>query len=292
MLRSMTGFGRASFQDNKRSIVIEIKSVNHRFLDLSVKMPRNFISLESKIRNIISSKVMRGKIDVFITQTKYEDTDVKATLNNGLADNYVKCLQEIKKRYNLLDDISVSLISKFPDVINMEHVEDDTEELWNEIKSPLEEALKLLIEMREKEGLKLKEDMLIKITNVSTLVNEIEKIAPSVVTEYKKKLSDRFSELVDNCTIDESRIAAEITIFCDKSCVDEEITRLKSHINQFLQAIELNEPVGRKLDFIVQEMNREVNTIASKSDNLQIVNNTINLKNEIEKIREQIQNIE
>ncbi|MFL0249917.1 YicC/YloC family endoribonuclease [Clostridium neuense] len=293
MLKSMTGFGRAIYDNGNRNFTIELKSVNHRYLDLNVKLPRSLISLEDKIRKEIQQKLKRGKVDVFITQNVYNDDDYDVILNKNLADSYYNCLKKIKESYDVKDDISVSLISKFPDVISIEQKEENFDEIWNEISIPLQEALNKLIDMREKEGAKLKEDIGNKCDIINKNVCFIEEKASCVVEEYRIKLNERIKELLgENKEIDESRISMEVAIFADKACIDEETVRLKSHITQLKDTLEKDEPIGRKLDFIVQEMNREANTIASKSNNIDIVHSVLDIKNDIEKIREQIQNIE
>lgn len=293
MLKSMTGFGRAIYDNGKRSFTIELKSVNHRYLDINVKLPRSLVSLEDKIRKEAQQKLKRGKVDIFITQNVYNDDDYDVKLNKNLADSYYRCLRKIKESYDVKDDISVSLISKFPDIISIEQKEENYDEIWNEILIPFKEALNSLIDMREKEGAKLKEDIENKCDIVAKNVCFIEERASYVVEEYRMKLNERIKELLgENKEIDESRISMEVAIFADKACIDEEIVRLKSHISQLKDTLQNDEPIGRKLDFIVQEMNRETNTIASKSSNIDIVHSVLDIKNDIEKIREQIQNIE
>lgn len=293
MLKSMTGFGRAFYDDGKRSFTVEIKSVNHRYLDLNIKLPRSLISLEDKIRKEAQKKLNRGKVDIFITQSIYNDDNYEVKLNKNLADSYYKCLNEIKNSYNVTDDISVSLIARFPDVVSVQQEEENFDEIWSEIKAPLKESIDTLIAMREKEGSKLKEDIKKKCDSINEKVCLIEEKSSCVVFEYKLKLNERIKELIgENREVDESRLAMEVAILADKACIDEEIVRLKSHINQLIETLEKEEPIGRKLDFIVQEMNREANTIASKSNNIDIVHYVLDTKNEIEKIREQIQNIE
>lgn len=292
MVKSMTGFGRATFENEKRSFVVEIKSVNHRYCDINIKMPRSLIQLEQKIREIVQKYVGRGKIDVFINLNTYDKSNVETIFNKDLADGYVKNLEEIKSRYNISEELSIDLIAKFPEVITIEHKEEDIDELWVELNDPLEEAAISLVKMREVEGAKLKENILEKCDNIKETCKEVEKIAPQVVTMYKEKLELRLEELLKDVEIDEERLAMEVSLFADKSCIDEEIVRLKSHLIQVKDTLNLEEPIGRKLDFIVQEMNREVNTIASKANNLDISNFVLTMKNEIEKIREQIQNIE
>lgn len=292
MLKSMTGFGRGTVEEQGKGYVVEIKSVNHRYLDINIKMPRNLISLEENIRKIISQNLNRGKVDVFITQNSYAANNVVANFNAPLADSYLESLNEIKNRYNVRDDISVSLIARFPDVINLNVHEDDLESLWNILMKPLNDALSNLMQMRNKEGIKLKEDILTRCSFVKELVDKVALISPLIVNEYKEKLQKRLKELIEDTYIDENRIAMEVAMFADKSNVDEEIVRLNSHLVQMTDTLLVEGPVGRKLDFIIQEMNREANTIGSKANNLEIVNTVLNIKNEIEKIREQVQNVE
>ena len=292
MIKSMTGYGRGSIELAGRSYTIEIKSVNHRYCDLNIKMPKSLFPLEDRIRKVIQSKLNRGKIDLFLTQNLYDKKDVAAVFNKSLADSYMNCLNEIKERYHLRDDVSLTLISKFPDIITTKQVEDDVEELWESLAIPLNESLNLLLHMREQEGLKLKEDIIIKCEGIKNMVALVEEKSNDIILEYQKKLRLRLEDLIKDYKIDEGRLAMELAIMADKASIDEEIVRLKSHMNQVVETMTLDEPVGRKLDFIVQEMNRETNTIASKASNLDIINTVLNIKNEIEKIREQIQNIE
>jgi uncharacterized protein (TIGR00255 family) len=292
MIKSMTGFGRGTIEESGKGYVVEIKSVNHRYLDLNIKMPRNLISLEEGIRKNISSKINRGKVDVFITQNSFAASNVVANFNADLADSYVKCLQHIKNKYDIRDDISVSLVARFPDVITLNQEEIDLEKIWATLSVPLNEAINSLIGMREKEGLKLKDDILKRCEYITDMVHKISDKSPVVIREYREKLEKRLKELLEDTFVDENRIAMELAIYTDKSNIDEEIVRLKSHIIQLTETLNITEPIGRKLDFIVQEMNREANTIASKSNDLEIVNTVLNIKNEIEKIREQIQNVE
>lgn len=292
MARSMTGFGRGTKDIEGKSFVIEIKSVNHRYLDINIKLPRNLMSLEERIRKTVSENLSRGKVDIFITQNIFSTNDVIANFNQSLADSYVKCLQEIKERYTIRDDISVSLVSRFPDVITLNQKEEDLETIWGAINIALKDSITMLISMREKEGTKLKSDLEARCMYIKELLEEISKRAPLIVASYKEKLEKRLSDLLNDVKLDESRVAMEVAIFSDKSNIDEEIVRLHSHINQMMDTFALKEPIGRKLDFIVQEMNRETNTIGSKANDLELVNVVLNIKNEIEKIREQVQNIE
>lgn len=292
MVSSMTGYGRAFYECKNRNFTIEIRSVNHRYLDLNIKMPRSLISLEDRIRKKLQEKLSRGKVDVYITQTILETDGSKAILNKNLSDSIVNCLKEMNERYEIKEPLSLSLIAKFPDVITIEQKDEDFDEIWDDLKIPLEEAISTLVSMRLKEGAKLREDIEHKCLAIDRLVNSIDEKSKAVVEQYRVKLNERIKELMGDNTIDENRLAMEVAIFSDKACIDEEIVRLKSHILQLKESLNSHEPVGRKLDFIVQEMNREANTIASKANNVNIVHFVLDIKNEIEKIREQVQNIQ
>ncbi|MFA6939363.1 MAG: YicC/YloC family endoribonuclease [Clostridiaceae bacterium] len=292
MVSSMTGFGRGTSETEEMGYTIEIKSVNHRYLDLNIKLPKSLISLEGRIRREIQNKINRGKIDLFLTQNVYQITNEKAIFNKEVADSYVTCLKDVKERYDALDDISVSLISRFPEVITLAQKGEDLESSWGLICRALNEAIDKLNIMRTVEGEKLKEDILIKLMGIENMVLKVEEKAPQVPLIYKEKLQNRLKELLENNQIDESRLYSEVTMFSDRSCIDEEIVRLKSHISQLKSTFSIDEPIGRKLDFIVQEMNRETNTIGSKANDLEITKYVLEMKNDIEKIREQIQNIE
>ena len=293
MIRSMTSFGRAQSEEGKASCFsIEMKSVNHRYLDINIRMPRMMFALEEKIRNIVSKKLNRGKVDIFINYKNYGNNVGKANLNMKLAKDYYECLKQIQKELCIIDDISTTKLARFPDVINLEEPEENLDNIFNQISPLIESALKLMEEMRNREGKKLKEDILSKIQIIEMYVEEIEKLADNIPKSYKKKLEERLSELLSGVDIDESRIALEVAILSDKAAVDEEITRLRSHLSQMKSTLDIDEPIGRKLDFIIQEMNREANTIASKSTDIDMTNKVIEVKNTIEKIREQVQNIE
>lgn len=293
MIKSMTSFGRAQSEEGTDSYFsIEMKSVNHRYLDINIRMPRMMLALEEKIRSIISKKLNRGKVDVFINYKNYGNNAGKANLNMALAKDYYDCLKQIQKELSIIDDVSTTQIGRFPDVITLQEPEENLDNIFNEISPLIESALNLMEEMRSREGEKLKEDILSKIQIIETYVEEIEKVADNIPKNYKKKLEERLSELLYGVNIDESRIALEVAILSDKAAVDEEITRLRSHLSQIKSTLYIDEPIGRKLDFIIQEMNREANTIASKSTDIHMTNKVIEVKNTIEKIREQVQNIE
>ena len=293
MVKSMTSFGRASNEEGSKYLFsVEMKSVNSRYLDVSVKLPRNIIALEEQIRKLVNEKLSRGKVDVFINQKSYSDGDGVAKLNLKLAQSYYNALKEIEKNFDVKNDITVTQIARFSDVITIVEEEDSIEEIFSIIKPLICNALSMMEEMRIVEGEKLKEDIILKLGEIETLVNKIESIADRVPSSYKKKLEIRMKELLEGYDIDEGRIAQEVAIISDKAAVDEEITRLRSHLNQVRKTFEEGGQIGRKLDFIIQEMNRESNTIASKSSDMDMTNYVINIKNLIEKIREQAQNIE
>ncbi len=293
-MRSMTGYGRGEHTLYNRRFVVEIKSVNHRYNDISVKMPRSMTAFEDYVRKIVGKQVFRGKTDVYVSFDTYSKNDIKINLNEVLADSYVNALENIKIRYGAIDDISVGLISKFPEILTVEK-NFLTEEKENEITEPLFNAVKtaltMFINMREAEGDAIKENLLSKLDIIYDNIKKVEERAPFAEKKYEERLRDKLSEL-RNMGFDESRILTEVAVFSEKVCVDEEITRLFSHISQMKSFLEETEPVGRKLDFIVQEMNREANTIGSKTTDLEVTNIIIEIKSDIEKIREQIQNIE
>lgn len=292
MIRSMTGFGRGSSEKDGKNFTIEIKSVNHRYFETNIRMPRVLISFEDKIRKIIGEKVKRGKIDVFVTQGNYDKEEAYAHLNEKLAESYMNCFRVLKDKYDLEGGISVSQIARLPEVITLKQNEEDISETFDQIEKSLNEALEALLFMREREGEKLLEDVIGKCDLINKLVEKVQERAPFVVLEYKEKLTQRLNTLHKEIEFDDNRVSMEIAIFADKAGIDEEIVRLNSHIEQMKETLILDEPIGRKLDFIIQEMNRETNTIASKANDLEILNTVINMKSEIEKIREQIQNIE
>lgn len=293
MVKSMTGFGRATSQDNKKSFLsVEVKSINHRYLDMNIRLPQNMISLENNIRKEVLKKLNRGKVDVFVKYKNYDSNTNSLKLNSSRSDEYVSILNEIKKRYNINDSLSLSLIANYPDVIVEDEQDADLDELWKEISPVLNKAIDMNLSMRETEGEKLKEDILKKCNIIEQSISKIENYAENSSESYAKKLRSKIEELISDVDIDESRISTEVAIFAEKVDIDEEITRFYSHLNQMRNTLNLNEPIGRKMDFIVQEMNREANTIASKSIEIEITNLVIDIKNILEKIREQIQNIE
>lgn len=292
MIKSMTGFGRGVSKEEGMEFVAEIKTVNSRYLDAFIKLPRQISYLEDKVRELVSKNVSRGKMDIYVTYENNGDEGNNVSLDEPLAKAYITAAEQLRDKFGLKDDITVSLITRFPDVLKVEKVQQDEESVWRVLKSAIEDALKSLIEMRENEGQGLKKSLLEKAAYIESVLNEIILRAPNVVNEYKAKLENRIKELLDQHAVDESRIAVEVAIFADRCSIDEEIVRLGSHIRQMREALDMEQPVGRKLDFLVQEMNREINTIGSKANDLTITKYVVDVKSEIEKIREQIQNIE
>lgn len=293
MVKSMTSFGRASNEEGSKHLFsVEMKSVNSRYLDVNVRIPKSIISLEEEIRKLVNSKLSRGKVDIFINQKSYSQGEGVAKLNLNLAQSYYNCLKEIEGNLGVKNDVTVTQIARFPDVIDIIQEEDSIEEIWLLIKPLILSSLDMMDNMRAIEGEKLKEDILYKLNEIEEIVISIEKIADTIPNAYRKKLDTRLKDLLEGIEVDESRIAQEVAIIADKAAVDEEITRLKSHLNQIRITLDEGGQIGRKLDFIIQEMNREANTIASKSSDMDMTNYVINIKNLIEKIREQVQNIE
>ena len=292
MIKSMTGFGRAEVSDEKRKITIEIKAVNHRYLDVNMKMPKKLCIFESSIRTVLKEYVERGKIDIFITYEDYTDTNVLVKYNDEVAKAYVAFINDISKEFSLENDLKASTLSRFPEVFTLEEQEIDESELWEYVEKALRDALKMFVDARVKEGENLKNDIIVKLDNMLENVSFIEKRAPEIINEYHARLKDKVSEYLKDSSIDEQRIVTEVTLFTDKICIDEEIVRLKSHIEATKDALINGGSLGRKLDFIAQEMNREANTILSKANDLKTSNHAIELKTDIEKVREQIQNIE
>lgn len=292
-MRSMTGFGRGKYENAGREYVVEIKAVNHKYSDVSIKLPRQISYLEDKVRKEVLNYVSRGKIDVFISMLDYSEKGKSIKINKELAKIYIEQLKELAEETGIEDDISVINISKLPEVLNISN-EDNEEIYWNELFIALKSALDNFVGMRECEGSKIAEDLLIRIDRIKEKVSKIITYSAGLVEEYVVKLNARVKELLNTDVIDENRLAQEIVIFSDKSSVQEELTRLNSHISQFISLIKENNSnaIGKKCDFIIQEMNREVNTIGSKANSMDISKLVIELKTEIEDVREQIQNIE
>ena len=292
MIRSMTGFGRAEQQEKGKKITIEIKSVNHRYLDFNMKLPKKFSFFESEIRGILKEYIQRGKVDVFVSYEDEAGSQETLSYHAKLAAQYVKYLQQLREEFSLTDDVTVSKLAAMPEVFTLEEEPVDEEEIWSLMEQVLREACGRFSASREREGERLRSDLLEKLSHMRGYVERIEERSPEILEEYKEKLRQKTRELLENAQLEESRLAAEVILFADKICTDEETVRLKSHVDGMLQELEKGGPVGRKLDFIAQEMNREANTILSKANDLTVSNVGIDLKTEIEKIREQIQNIE
>ena len=292
MIKSMTGFGRCEVLKDSRKFTVELKSVNHRYLDVNIRMPKKLNFFETSIRTLLKSYADRGKVDIFITYEDLSQSQVSVKYNAALAAEYLKYLNQMAEEFSLDNDVRVSTLSRYPEVFTMEECSEDEDELWNGLKEALEGAFSQFVEMRTKEGERLKEDILLKLDLLSEQIRCIEERSPQIIAEYRTKLEEKMRELLEDTQIDDNRIAAEVILFADKICTDEEVVRLKSHIQHMKETLEESNGIGRKLDFIAQEMNREANTILSKANDLDISNRAISLKTEIEKIREQIQNIE
>ncbi|HJJ12976.1 MAG: YicC/YloC family endoribonuclease [Clostridia bacterium] len=293
MIRSMTGFGRGMYSTEEREYTIEIKSVNHKYTDINVRLPYVLSFLEEKIKKEVSQNVARGKIDINVTFVNNSNLGKKISINKPLAKEYIEELRKIKEENNIIDDISIMKIAKLPDILNI--TQDNNEEvLWEELNKALQEAIKNLLEGKEVEGKKLSEDMLQRLENINNHILEISQYSTGLIEQYVVKLKDRIKEIMQTDLIDEARISQEVVLYADKTSIEEEITRLKSHITQFRELLQSEsvKKTGKRLDFIIQEMNREINTIGSKSNCLEITNLVIELKTELEDVREQVQNIE
>lgn len=292
MIKSMTGFGRCEVAENNRKFTVEMKSVNHRYLDVNIKMPKKLNFFESAIRGELKNFISRGKVDIFISYEDFSEDTSSVRYNKELAGEYLKYLRQMAEDFGLDDDIRVSTLSKYPEVFTMEEQGIDEEELWKELKKAVTGAAEMFVQTRITEGEHLRDDLIEKLDAMLTLVDFVAERSPQLVGEYRQKLEDKVRELLADNTVDEGRLLTEVTIFADKICVDEEIVRLRSHIETTKKTLIEGGSIGRKLDFIAQEMNREANTILSKANDLEVSNCAIELKTEIEKVREQIQNIE
>lgn len=292
MIKSMTGFGRSEINENNKKICVEIKSVNHRYLDINLKMPKKLNCFDAAIRNYIKQELSRGKVDIYISYEDLSENTASLRFNKELAGEYLSYFDKMQELFGVKNDVSVMTLARCPEVLVMEEQDSDEEELWDLLNDALKNATEKFVETRIAEGEHLKDDITKKLDTLLTNVLIIEANAPKIIEEYKNKLMERMQEFIENTSIDESRIAAEVVLFADKICVDEEIVRLKSHIEKMKKDLSMTGDIGRKLDFLAQEMNREANTILSKSTDVDITNIGIELKTEIEKIREQIQNIE
>lgn len=292
MIKSMTGFGRSESTQGQRKISVEMKSVNHRFLEAGIKMPKKLNIFEARIRDLLKKYVSRGKVDVFINYEDLSENKINLKYNSDIAAEYMEIFGQMADQFGMSNDVSIGALSRYPEVITMEEKQPDEEEVWNFIEGAIAEACEKFVETRIVEGENLKNDLLKKLNHMEELVTFIETRSPEIMKEYRTKLENKVKDLLADTTIDEARIATEVIIYADKICVDEETVRLRSHIAHAKQCLGEDGGIGRKMDFIAQEMNREANTILSKANDIDISNHAIDLKTEIEKVREQIQNIE
>ncbi len=292
MLKSMTGYGRSEEIIGGRHIIFEIKSVNHKFFEFNARLPRGYLFLEDKLKTYAQSRITRGKVDVFLQMETLEAADVKVMVNHSLAGAYASALRELKETYDLEGGVTLAELSGYPEVLSVHKAPEDEEAVWLAVLKAAEPAFASFLSMREAEGARLKQDLLEKAEKIEALVGEVEQTTPETVREYRERLQAKIEELLGDSRFDEQRVLTEVAVFADKVAVDEETVRLRSHIRQFRQLVGSQEPVGRKIDFLIQEMNREANTIGSKSINSKIAYLVVDMKSEIEKIREQVQNIE
>lgn len=292
MLKSMTGYGRCEKIESGKKVQVEIKSVNHRYSDYSVRVPRYYGFLEDKVRKKASEYISRGKVDIYVGIENYEDNDTKISLKEDYLKSYIEVLYELRDKFGLKDDISVGSVARNQEIFNFERKETDEEEIWNLVEPVFEEALSSFVQMREREGERIKEDLVARVEYMRTLAERIDERSPETVKEYREKLYTKIKELLEDRDVDEGRVLTEVAIFSDKIAVNEEMVRLSSHFEEFYNILDSDEPAGRKLDFLIQEINREVNTTGSKANDIEIAKLVVTLKGEIEKLREQIQNIE
>ncbi len=292
MLKSMTGFGRYEAVTDAYKLSVEMKAVNHRYLDLSIKMPKKFNYFEASIRTLLKKYIQRGKVDLFINYEDYTEGNLSLKYNKALAAEYMHAFQQMAEQFQIPNDITVSGLSRFPEVLTMEQTPEDEEQLWMILSQAISQAAERFVETRLQEGEHLRDDLIKKLDYMLELVAFIEERSPRIVEEYRAKLTDKVKELLNGAAIDESRIVTEVTIYADKICTDEEMVRLRSHIETMKAKLTAGGSIGRELDFIAQEMNREANTTLSKANDLETADKAIALKTEIEKVREQIQNIE
>ena len=292
MIKSMTGYGRHEAVIGGKKIYCEIKSVNHRYSDYSIRVPRNMGFLEDKIKRLASEKISRGKVDIYVGIENCETSDKHICLNTELAKEYVRALAELRDELGLRDDVSVMSVARFPDIFRMEQAEEDEEALWLAVKEVAEKALEEFSEMRLREGERIKADLSARIEYMRTVTEKVEKRSPETVSEYKDRLYAKIKEVLEGRDVDEARVLTEVAIFADKVAVNEETVRLSSHFDEFYEIISGDEPAGRRLDFLIQEINREINTTGSKANDIEIARYVVELKGETEKLREQVQNIE
>lgn len=292
MIKSMTGFGRAQETVDGMTVTVELKSVNHRYFEFTAKVPRTYGFLEEKLKSFLNARVSRGKMECYVSIENLEESDMEVVVNPSLAKGYVDALRTLSETFGLKEDYSAISIAKFPDVLTLRKAPADEEKIWNAVQKVTELAVERFVTMRETEGEKLRADILSKADTILEHVAFVESRSPQIVREYHEKLRQRMEELLENTQVDEQRLLTEAAIFADKVAVDEETVRLRSHISQLREFLNADEPIGRKLDFLVQEMNRESNTIGSKAQDVEIAKRVIAIKAEVEKIREQVQNIE
>ena len=292
MIKSMTGFGRAEVSAESCKVTVEMKSVNHRYLDVNMKMPKKLNFFEASIRNLLKEYIQRGKVDLFISYEDLSENSVNITYHKEVAAEYVSYLQQMAADFSLENDIRVSSLARFPEVMTLDDVEIDEEGVWKSLEKAIRGAAEGFVESRIKEGENLCKDLISKLDEMLEAVDFIKVRSPQIIEEYKKRLTDKVQEMLQDAKVDEARLVTEVTIFADKVCVDEELVRLRSHIQTTKNTLLEGGGIGRKLDFLAQEMNREANTILSKANDLEISNKGIELKTAIEKVREQIQNIE
>ncbi|MFZ7121145.1 MAG: YicC/YloC family endoribonuclease [Eubacteriaceae bacterium] len=292
-MRSMTGFGRGEYRDDNYEIIVEMKSINHRYKDFFIRLPRQISMIEENIRKFVSEEIIRGRIEINVKMDRFKIKEKSLDLNYNLAEDYVKCLTNIKEYFpSLAGDVSLSLVSRFPDVIITQEEDIDFNLIWEKIKPALKEAIDNILISRKNEGLNLKKDFIKRLNYLNDYLNIIIDQAPKVTEDYKKKLEDRIKEFTNSIEVDENRLLTEVAYYSDRVNITEEITRLQSHLDRFFAILDEDDAIGRKLDFLIQEMNREINTIGSKANDIQISNCVVDMKSELEKMREQIQNIE
>lgn len=292
MIKSMTGYGRQETVVEGKKISVEIKSVNHRFSDYNIKVPRYYAFLEDKVRSEVSARMARGKVDVFVNIESYEQADKDIILNEDLAQSYIEALKSLRDKFDLKDDISVMQVARYTEIFQAERREEDEESLWKNVDGVLLEALEAFCAMRAREGERIEQDLRDRVAFMQQLAQKIDERSPQTVEEYKSRLYDKIQEVLDGQDIEESRVLTEVAIFADKVAVNEEVVRLASHFEEFYGILDSGEPAGRKLDFLIQEINREINTIGSKANDIDIARMVVELKAELEKLREQVQNIE
>lgn len=292
MVRSMTGYGKGIAENSDARVTIEMKSVNHRYLDLNIKLPKKLNFLESTVRNKISESIFRGKVDVYITLNEHSDACYQVSINDAIALKYYESISSMAEKLGIDNDMKASSISRLPDVIELEEMDADEDSLKELVLKALDDCIKQFIEARIAEGNRLESDLIAKMDEMLVLVDKLEQRSPQIIEEYRTKLLTKVHELLEDTKIDENRIAQEVVLYADKICIDEEMVRLKSHVAETRSVFDLDKEVGRKLDFLAQELNREANTILSKSTDVEIADIGITLKTLIEKVREQIQNIE